>query len=320
MPARRFVWLVAASVCLWTGCAMHTPPSPSQGLIRPGEPTSSSEATSEEPAEPILEESMGKPRHPQIESRPVRVLDGLSTIEQRDADLAAALARLIAWPTASNHREVADHYRRLDVLDKAYEYYTAAIQLNRYDARSYESLARVWRDWGMAHLGLVEAHRALFYAPLSASAHNTLGTILQVLGQRDDARGEYQRALDLDPSAAYAMNNLCYASFLDGSFTLALEECRVALAIDPELIPARNNLALVYAARGLDGRAEQEFSAAAGLGAAAYNMGMVHLAERRYGEAIQAFQKAEREQPLVTDAADRWRQARRLAAQNGGGR
>lgn len=318
---------------------MHASPSPSQGPTRPGGPASSVDSASEvpaaepkvdsasmEPAEPTLEESPAEPtpevsmdrlRHLQTERRPVRVLQNVSTIEQRDADLAEALALLAVWPTASNYRAVGDHYRRLGLLDKAYEHYSEAVLLNRYDARAYESLARVWRDWGLTHFGLVEAHRAVFYAPLAASAHNTLGTILQALGQREAARSEYQRALDLDSGAAYALNNLCYASFLDGRFTQAIEECSVALAVEPDLIPARNNLALVYAARGLDGRAEEEFATAAGLGAAAYNMGMVHLAERRYGAAVSAFQKAERVQPLLTDAPERWRQAQRLARRNG---
>ena len=42
---------------------------------------------------------------------------------------------------------------------------------------------RVWRDWGLPALALGDAHRAIYYAPQSASARNTYGTVMQALGQ-----------------------------------------------------------------------------------------------------------------------------------------
>ena len=60
----------------------------------------------------------------------------------------------------------------------------------------------------MAHLGLGDAYRAVYYAPGSAAAHNTLGTLLAASGRWAAARVEFGRALALDPSAAYAAHNL----------------------------------------------------------------------------------------------------------------
>ena len=50
-----------------------------------------------------------------------------------------------------------------------------------------------------------DAHRAVYYAPQSAAAHNTLGTIMQALGQDEAARSAYELASALDPKAAYAV-------------------------------------------------------------------------------------------------------------------
>jgi Flp pilus assembly protein TadD len=78
---------------------------------------------------------------------------------------------------------------------------------------------------------------------VSASAHNTLGTLLASTRHRREARREYERAVQLEPDAAYALNNLCYLSFLEGDTSQAVAECQAALAVDPDLTAARETLA-----------------------------------------------------------------------------
>jgi Flp pilus assembly protein TadD len=68
----------------------------------------------------------------------------------------------------------------------------------------------------MAGFGLGDADRAIHYAPRSAAAHNTLGTLLAALGSWPNARLEFERALDLDPGASYAAANLCYVDGVEG--------------------------------------------------------------------------------------------------------
>jgi tetratricopeptide (TPR) repeat protein len=140
---------------------------------------------------------------------------------------------------------VGDRYRALGILDMAYEHYLRASQIDRTYAPAYEGLARVWRDWGFPAMGAADASRAVFYAPGSASAHNTWGTVLAATGYSDDARRQYQRAVELDAGAAYAWNNLCYLSFLNGDNDRAAGECRTALSVDPGLTAALGTLALV---------------------------------------------------------------------------
>ena len=69
--------------------------------------------------------------------------------------------------------------------------------------------------------GLGDAYRSVYYAPSSATAQNTLGTVLGAMGAVADSRRAYERALALDPRAAYVLNNLCYLSFLEGAIAAA---------------------------------------------------------------------------------------------------
>ncbi len=46
-----------------------------------------------------------------------------------------------------------------------------------------------------------DASRAVYYAPDSPVVHNTLGTVLQALGRRAEARAQYEKALAVDASA-----------------------------------------------------------------------------------------------------------------------
>ena len=132
-----------------------------------------------------------------------------ATIESHGPGLAAALLQLAAVPTAEHHRAVADEYRRLQILDAAFDHLSAATRLNPRDAAAYDARARIWRDWGHPQLGHADSARAVFYAPRSAAAHNTRGTLLAAAGLKEEAPREFEAALALDPSAAFARTNLC---------------------------------------------------------------------------------------------------------------
>ena len=81
------------------------------------------------------------------------------------------------------------------VYDKAHDYLRTRPEARpegRHDAR------RAWRGRGampgsrISAMG--DAHRAIYYAPKSAAARNTLGTLFQALGRRAEARTQYERA------------------------------------------------------------------------------------------------------------------------------
>jgi Flp pilus assembly protein TadD len=256
-----------------------------------------------------LETFIGKVRT--ISSQPART--SATTLEAHDPALAKALLFLEAAPSAAHHRDVADAYLRLGVSDQAHEHLSAAVKLEPRDAGSWDRMARIWRDWGMPHLGLSDAHRAVYYAPASPSAHNTLGTILHALGRRDQARTEFERALQLDPAAAYALNNLCYTWTLDGQLRAAVAACQRAIAIQPDLQLARNNLGLAYAVGGSLEDSERAFASGGEQARAHYNMGIVYLARRQHADALKEFEAAQRARPEFGAAAAMARQAWQLA-------
>jgi tetratricopeptide (TPR) repeat protein len=224
-----------------SGCAAHGPRAASNPFVTPGKPTLEIGEPLAVTKPPKAAKGSNGSGHPAAELRPVSNL--LPTVEIRDRLLSAALLRLAIAPTPDAHRAVGDRYRVLGIPDMAYDHYLRASQMDRTDAAAYEGLARIWRDWGFPERGAADASRAVFYAPASASAHNTWGTVLTATGHRADARREYERAVALDPDAAYAWSNLCYLSFLDGDDARAALECRTALSVDPGLAAALSTMA-----------------------------------------------------------------------------
>lgn len=241
-----------------------------------------------------------------------RAPDALAA-EQWSPDLAAAISRQTATRTPASEVDLAHAYVRAGILDQAYDYFAAAVRLDPHDGAAWEGLARIWRDWGFPHFGLGDAYRAVWAAPRSASTHNTLGTILQLLGHGRDARAQFAQALANDPGAAYAHNNVCYSWLLEADADAAVIACGSALAIEPAMVPARNNLALAKAIDGDLAAAAEMFEEAGGEAAAQYNLGIVYLALRRYPAAAEAFDRAAVLQPSLVLARIRARQARERA-------
>ena len=239
-------------------------------------------------------------------------------VETRYPALAAALSAAKSLPTADNLRRVAEAYRQIGVLDAAYDNLSRALRLNPGDGRVLDERARIWRDWGFPNLGLGDAYRAVHYVPDSAEAYNTLGTLLQGVGNRHEARRAYDTALRIDPQAWYALNNLCYLSFLEGQARAAVKECDSALRLAPTVAATRNNLGLVYASLGDLQSAHRQFSSEGDRATAAYNMGVVYLAQKQFGKAAEAFREAYGARPSLTLARDRAKQALALASTQAG--
>ena len=196
---------VLALPALVGGCVTHRMGGFGDRFVKPGEPAVS---IAESPAAGGRNDTARADVARAVAAAVPPVHEAVPSIEEREPDLAEARRRWREAETAAAARQVADAYRRLHVLDAAHEYYSRAVALDRADAASYDALARIWRDWGMAHLGLGDAYRAVYYAPGSVAAHNTLGTLLAANGRWVAARVEFERALALDPSAAYAAHNL----------------------------------------------------------------------------------------------------------------
>jgi Flp pilus assembly protein TadD len=270
------------------------------------------------PQSPAPEESLGsfigKTRELQARAPATQTPVPGGTLETFDTELGGALLEAQLQPSGVAARRVATAYARYGVFDMAHQYLMAAVKVDPKDAANYEALARLWRDAGFPHLAVSDAHRAVYYAPNWPVAHNTLGTVLQAIGLREAARLEYQRAFAQDNRAAYALNNLCYTDILDGRISKAVQRCQDAVALDPQLRAAQNNLGIAYAATGRMDDALKAFSVAVDHAGALYNLGIMRMARKEYGSAVEAFQAAQTSKPSFPLAAARLEQARARVA------
>lgn len=138
-----------------------------------------------------------------------------ASVEQRDAGLRTALQTLQREPSAASHVSVGVAYQRLGVRDAAFEQFSQALV---FDARNIDALdgrARIWRDWGLLAPALADAHRARYFAPQRADVMNTLGTILERVGECNGARKAYRDAIAIDDRAVWARRNLARLDTLE---------------------------------------------------------------------------------------------------------
>lgn len=295
---------------LLAGCAAHhrrpmppASPSPVAAEVPPGSPTPGLSAYIEQ-----LRLLSGKARP---KSSPSEVA------EKWSQELSDALDRAGKAPSADTLLRAGHAYRAAGITDQAFEYYARAARLEPRNAAPWDAMARIWRDWGAPHLALGDAYRALNAGPDDPAVRNTLGTIFQALGQPQAAREQFRRALQLEPGATYALNNLCYSWTLEGDVPAASAACRQALALSPGFAVAENNLGLALAVTGDLAGAEASFTHAAGSAAAQFNLGIVHLANRQFGRAAAAFDRAWRLQPTLERARLRAVSARTQATAAG---
>jgi tetratricopeptide (TPR) repeat protein len=298
---------IAALAMMLGACAATVRPGMASLLIKRGEPSVSyDDPDQKKPAAAVSDTSAAEalPQQPWRER-----LEPGTTVESTDKALGDALRSLKGADNAGNQMRVAAEYRRLRILDQAYEHATRALDEDDRLAAAYEQRAQIWREWGFPQLGLTDAHRAVFMAPRSPSAHNTLGTLLQSVGALDGARRHYLRVLDLDPDAAYAWSNLCYLSLVTDNAQRGITECEAALAKQPGLDAALNNMALTYAAADRLDEALVKLRAVSDSADGAYNVGLLYFSLGKYRLAEQAFRTAADIRPNFTAAHTRRRQA-----------
>lgn len=304
--------LVMASGVLGA-CAGHRPPGMADRFVRGADGYVKVDLPPEAGA-------VGSPAERPRSIPPSPKTSEVPTVETSDAGLAATLARLRAEPTVESLRSVAADYQRLGIFDQALEYFSEALAIKSRDAASYAGRARVWRDWGQPDMALADAHRAVYFAPGSADAYNTLGTVFFALGQFNEATAAFTKALAIDPDAAWVQSNLCYVSLMAGDEAAALQRCAAAIEAAPDLAVARNNLALVHASAGRIDEARMAFLATGDRPTALYNMGIVFMARREYAAAAEAFDAAYQARPSFDEAWRRASQARELARRSAGGK
>jgi len=228
------VWIAAFALICLGGCATAEAPTLASRLVRQGTPTINLGGTAPRRA---LMDPEGAPR-----ARPIEEVSRYSSsgaaVETQDPQLRQALLALSLSPSTEHYLAVAGAYRRLGILDRAYDHLQRGAELDPQSAAVHDALARVWRDWGLPQFGLSSAHRAVHAAPRSATARHTLGTVLYALGLRKEAQLAFQETVALDPRAWYAWQNLCTLAMAEGRTKEAITLCRHAADTRPASIPS----------------------------------------------------------------------------------
>lgn len=114
---------------------------------------------------------------------------------------------------------------------------------------------REWRD------DLSLAGSAVRAEPRSPEAHFNLGTMLQIGGDLDAARAEWEEALNLDPHDALAITAVAAADAVKGDLASAEAGLRRALALDPRIAIAHYDLARICDRTGRPQEAVAEYEA-----------------------------------------------------------
>jgi predicted Zn-dependent protease len=157
-----------------------------------------------------------------------RTSPAASDVDATDPGLRSALANLQSAPALATHLAAAQEYRRLGILDRAFDHLKAGALFDEHDPAVNDALARTWRDWGLPGMGLSNAYRAVYAAPRSAIPRHTLATLLLALGKRADAEAALREVVRLDPSAWYGWHNLCRMVMADGRTQEAIPLCQRA--------------------------------------------------------------------------------------------
>ena len=233
--------------------------------------------------------------------------------ESADPRLAAALRLEAASPTAENQ---SSRCRRVRAARDSRH----GIYLHESRDAAEAAVRRSARSHGadLAGLGIRQARdragnaRDLFQSLFCVGAQHARHTARRARPARSRPGAAFVRAAALDSNAAWALNNLCFVELRLGRLAEARSHCKAALVADPEMTSARNNLALIFVASGDVAAAGRAFLATGNVADAAYNRGIIHMAQRSYTRAAEAFEEAITARPGFTAAKTRAHEARML--------
>ena len=148
--------------------------------------------------------------------------------------------------------------------------------------------------------------RAVFLAPGSSMAHDSLGLALRDAGRDEEGAFQFREAVRLNPRAAGSWNNLGNALVALGRTNEALAAFEEALALEPDLAEAHYNLGGALFRAGKVPDALPHFEAAARLapGQAVnwYDLGITYAQLGRYAEAAPCVDRALRLDPELPGA------------------
>lgn len=141
-------------------------------------------------------------------------------------------------------------------------------------------------------------NHALAANPRLWQAHMFLGLIHEREKNFDSAIAHHREAIAINPGLAALHNNLGVTYYLKGDYLSSIDAFLTAIETDPSSnSKVFNNLGLALARIGRYDEALSAFKKGKGEAAAYNNIGYIHLAEGKYGQATEALEKAIRINP-----------------------
>jgi tetratricopeptide (TPR) repeat protein len=131
------------------------------------------------------------------------------------------------------------------------------VEADPHSLEAYSMLGRMYYQQGRLDLARTELEKFVATAPASVPGNTMLGTILDLQGNKQDAKKRYQTAMQIDPRAAVAANNLAWidANAEGGNLDLALQLAQTAKAQLPNQHEIDDTLGWIYYKKGLASRA-----------------------------------------------------------------
>jgi Flp pilus assembly protein TadD/ADP-heptose:LPS heptosyltransferase len=126
--------------------------------------------------------------------------------------------------------------------------------------------------------------------------YNTLGLVLEALGEYEQAATAYQKAILFKPDYAEAYHNMAILLLSQGRYAAAVEKCRQAVSLRPDYAEAYNTMAFSLEQQQRYDEAIENYERAVRLKpdyAEAYNhLGVVLNEQGRSAEAIESYRRA----------------------------
>jgi tetratricopeptide (TPR) repeat protein len=183
--------------------------------------------------------------------------------------------------------------------EAALEAYGAVLQLDPNDPEVHQGRARGFRKLGRAEESIQAYEEAIRVQPDDVGSYRSLGGLLAEQGRFSEAGNTLQKAASLDSTQAVIWYMLAQTRRLDGALDLAHRHIFKAIAHNPSASDYRVehlNVARAYQRKGEEATALLLHLEAAKLSPpypeAHIQLGIVHLKQDRYSDAISVFERA----------------------------
>ena len=138
-----------------------------------------------------------------------------------------------------------------EVMPRAKAAAIKAVEIDDSLAEAHASLgwAKLTHDWAWPDAER-EFKRAIELNPGYATAHQSYGEYLLVMGRNEEALAEMRRALDLEPLSLVINAALASTFYYTRQYDQAMEQCRKTIALDANFVQAHIFLGRAYEQKG----------------------------------------------------------------------